>query len=113
MSKLNNSPSVTMPATRARYPQWRPITSSTKQRWWLCAVGMIASATSRMRWSAESVPIVMSVPQKSLSMDPTMPTMFSWECRAATSWLMLPLATSSLIQEMLSNFSTLTFVRSD
>ena len=102
-----------MPATRARYPQWRPITSSTKQRWWLCAVGMIASATSRMRWSAESVPIVMSVPQKSLSMDPTMPTMFSWECRAATSWLMLPLATSSWTRvRMLSMFpQTLVFER--
>ena len=28
--------------------------------------------------SAESVPIVMSVPQKSLSIEPTMPTMLRW-----------------------------------
>ena len=43
------------------------------------AVGRMASTASTMRCSAESVPIVMSVPQKSLSMDPTMPTTFRWE----------------------------------
>ena len=31
-----------------------------------------------MRCRAESVPIVISVPQKSLSIEPTMPTMFKW-----------------------------------
>lgn len=85
------------------YPQCRPITSSTNVRWWLretrgqvtprgrrgdvgtgsgpspChlwAVVVMASTISMMRCSAESVPMVMSVPQKSLSMEPTMPTMF-------------------------------------
>ena len=43
------------------------------------AVGRMASTASTMRCSAESVPIVMSVPQKSLSMEPTMPTTFRWE----------------------------------
>lgn len=45
----------------------------------LCAVVVMASTTSMMRCRAESVPMVMSVPQKSLSMEPTMPTMFRWE----------------------------------
>lgn len=45
----------------------------------LCAVVVIASTTSMIRCRAESVPMVMSVPQKSLSMEPTMPTMFRWE----------------------------------
>ena len=69
------SASLTIPATRARYPQWRPITSMMKVRWWESAVGLMASTASMMRCRAESVPIVMSVPQKSLSIDPTMPTM--------------------------------------
>ena len=47
--------------------------------WWDEAVGRMASTASTMRCSAESVPIVMSVPQKSLSMEPTMPTTFRWE----------------------------------
>lgn len=48
----------------------------------LCAVVMIASTTSMILCRAESVPIVMSVPQKSLSIDPTIPTM----CRAEYFW---------------------------
>lgn len=40
---------------------------------------MMASTTSMMRCRAESVPMVMSVPQKSLSMEPTIPTMCSVE----------------------------------
>ena len=39
----------------------------------------MASTTSMILCSAESVPMVMSVPQKSLSMEPTMPTMWSSE----------------------------------
>lgn len=42
---------------------------------YLCAVVVMASTISMMRCRAESVPMVMSVPQKSLSMEPTMPTM--------------------------------------
>ena len=45
----------------------------------LCAVVMIASTTSMILCKAESVPIVMSVPQKSLSMEPTIPTMWRAE----------------------------------
>ena len=40
------------------------------------AVGRMASTASTMRCSAESVPMVMSVPQKSLSIEPTIPTTF-------------------------------------
>ena len=42
----------------------------------LKAVDAMLSIASTMRNSAESVPTVMSVPQKSLSIEPTMPTMF-------------------------------------
>lgn len=42
---------------------------------YLCAVVMMASTTSMILCKAESVPMVISVPQKSLSMDPTIPTM--------------------------------------
>lgn len=104
------------------HPQWRPITSRTKVRWWLqrvnnictqmqlkiwrinknsmqyclldlCAVVMIASIISIMRCSAESAPMVMSVPQKSLSMEPTKPTMFRWPCFLASVSVILPEAT--------------------
>lgn len=56
----------------------------------LCAVVVMASTISMMRCSAESVPMVMSVPQKSLSMEPTMPTMFRWLERCASSAVMPP-----------------------
>lgn len=56
----------------------------------LCAVVVMASITSMMRCSAESVPMVMSVPQKSLSMEPTSPTMFSRPFAFATSSLICP-----------------------
>lgn len=45
----------------------------------LCAVVIIASTTSMILCKAESVPIVMSVPQKSLSIEPTIPTMWRAE----------------------------------
>ena len=44
----------------------------------LKAVDAMLSIASMMRNSAESVPIVKSVPQKSLSIEPTIPTMFRW-----------------------------------
>ena len=49
----------------------------------LCAVVMMASTTSMILCRAESVPMVMSVPQKSLSIEPTMPTMW----RAEYFWM--------------------------
>ena len=62
------------------HPQCRPITSRTKHLWWLVPVVLIASTASMILCSAVSVPIVMSVPQKSLSIDPTIPTMLRWAC---------------------------------
>lgn len=50
----------------------------------------MASITSMMRCSAESVPMVMSVPQKSLSMEPTKPTTLSRPLAFATSSLISP-----------------------
>lgn len=43
---------------------------------YLAAVVAMASTASMIRCRAESAPIVMSVPQKSLSIEPTKPTMF-------------------------------------
>lgn len=56
----------------------------------LWAVVMMASTTSMILCSAESVPMVMSVPQKSLSMEPTMPTMWSSELLREASSLIRP-----------------------
>jgi len=39
----------------------------------------IESIASIIRCRAVSAPMVMSVPQKSLSIEPTIPTMFKWE----------------------------------
>ena len=58
---------------RARYPQFRPITSTTNVRWWLAAVLPIWSSASVIRCSAVSAPMVISVPEKSLSIEPTKP----------------------------------------
>ena len=68
-----------MCSTISTYPQCLPITSIINVRWWEYAVEAIASIASVMRCKAESVPIVMSVPQKSLSIEPTMPAI----CRCA------------------------------
>lgn len=57
---------------------------------YLCAVVVMASTTSMMRCRAESVPMVMSVPQKSLSIEPTMPTMFRWEELLTSVSVILP-----------------------
>lgn len=77
----------------------------------LCAVVVMASTTSMMRCRAESVPMVMSVPQKSLSMEPTMPTMFRWEDFFASCSVILPVEEGSGITVDLnatlnSSFST-------
>lgn len=103
-------------------PQCLPITSRINVLWWLrveeyghitadvcfsfsqlchggwgdlCAVVVMASTTSMMRCRAESVPMVMSVPQKSLSMEPTMPTMFRWEDFFASCSVILPVEEGS------------------
>lgn len=57
---------------------------------YLWAVVVIASTISMILWRAESVPMVMSVPQKSLSMEPTIPTMFRWEEPLASCCVILP-----------------------
>ena len=51
--------------TSARYPQCLPMTSMMNDLWWEEAVGMMQSTASMIRCKAESVPMVMSVPQKS------------------------------------------------
>ncbi len=51
----------------------RPITLTMKVRWWLAAVLVMASTASVMRCRALSAPMVISVPEKSLSIEPTMP----------------------------------------
>ena len=56
----------------------------------LSAVVAMASTASIIRCRAESVPMVMSVPQKSLSMEPTIPTMFRCLYFSLSSWLILP-----------------------
>ena len=55
----------------------------------------IESIASTMRCSAESAPIVMSVPIMSLSIEPTMPAIISAGYRSAVSWSMAPSSTSS------------------
>jgi hypothetical protein len=86
---------VAIAPMRARYPQWRPITSTTNVRWWLAAVEAIASTASVIRCSAVSVPIVMSVPDMSLSIEPTRPTMLNGIAPVAVSPPTRPDVTSS------------------
>ena len=57
---------------------------------YLCAVVVMASTISMMRCRAESVPMVISVPQKSLSIDPTMPTILRCEELLASFAVILP-----------------------
>ena len=66
-----------------------PLTNKKDERH-LLAVVEIASTASMMRCSAVSVPMVMSVPQKSLSMEPTMPTMLRCLHRTFSSSVTLP-----------------------
>ena len=55
----------------------------------LVAVDSMLSTASIMRWRAESVPTVMSVPQKSLSIEPTIPDKFRWLKKLALSGVTL------------------------
>ena len=59
----------------ARKPASRPITSMKKMRSWEFAVSRILSTHSTMVFSAESYPMVASVPYRSLSMVPGRPMM--------------------------------------
>ncbi len=63
--------------TRAKYPQCLPITSKMNVLRWDESIGAMLSTVEIILCKAVSVPMVMSVPQKSLSMDPTIPTMFN------------------------------------
>lgn len=74
-SQIKKDPNRNHDKEERTYPQCRPITSMMNVLWWEYAVLTIASIASMIRCRAESVPMVMSVPQKSLSIDPTMPTM--------------------------------------
>jgi hypothetical protein len=69
-------------------------------RWWLAAVEAMASTASVMRWSAVSVPIVMSVPNMSLSIEPTRPTMLRGGFSSAVALSRRPEATSSSTREV-------------
>ncbi len=68
-------------------------------RWWLAAVEAMASIASVIRCRAVSAPIVMSVPDMSLSIEPTRPTMLKAVALAAVSASMLPPASSSSTSE--------------
>jgi len=61
---------VEMVVIRARYPEPRPMTSTTKQRRCEAAVARIMSTRLIMVLSAVSTPMPMSVPKMSLSMVP-------------------------------------------
>ena len=66
------------------------MTSSTKAREWEMAVELMLSMASQMRWSAVGAPMVMSVNDMSLSMDPTRPTILRCPCRWTCSSVMRP-----------------------
>ena len=72
------------PANNASQPQWRPMTSTTKARECEKAVELILSMASHIRCRAVGAPIVKSVIDISLSIDPTSPTIlrcawyFAW-----------------------------------
>ncbi|MPM67503.1 hypothetical protein SDC9_114426 [bioreactor metagenome] len=66
-----------------------------KIRWWLAAVEAMASTASMIRCSAVSVPIVMSVPTMSLSIEPTSPAIIRSGWVSATWRSSRPSATSS------------------
>ena len=81
---------VQMAALRASQPQARPMTSTTKERWCEDAVEVSASTALTTRCRALSAPTVLSVPLKSLSMEPTMPT----AARGGGASTIVPSATS-------------------
>jgi hypothetical protein len=53
-------------------------------------VVFIWSKASQMRWRAVGAPIVKSVMDMSLSIDPTRPTILRWPCASASSFEILP-----------------------
>lgn len=92
--KMKSAP-VATPAIRASHPQCRPMTSTTKAREWDEAVASIRSTALQILCSAEWQPMVESVPERSLSIEPTRPTML--RCLNGWSWLAVnsPLDSSS------------------
>lgn len=66
-----------------------------KVRWCEYAVLTIASIASIMRCNAESVPMVISVPQKSLSIEPTIPAICNTPYFFLWSALIFPVERSS------------------
>lgn len=55
-----------------------------------------------IRCRAESVPMVISVPQKSLSIEPTIPTMFRWDEFLACSSVILPAVKNKQMKKILN-----------
>lgn len=49
------------------------------------------SMASQMRFKAVGAPMVRSVKDMSLSMDPTRPTSFKWECASSWAVVILPM----------------------
>lgn len=76
------------PANNASQPQSLPMTSTTKALEWLYAVELMLSMASQMRWRAVGAPMVRSVMDMSLSMEPTSPTSLRCECRESWSSVM-------------------------
>lgn len=81
---MKSAPALT-PAMSASQPQWRPMTSTTKARECEKAVELILSIDSHILRSAVYAPIVISVMDISLSIDPTVPTMLRCAYRSACS----------------------------
>lgn len=71
-------PAHLAPAMSASHPQWRPMTSTTNARECDTAVELMLSIDSQMRCSAVTAPIVRSVIDMSLSIEPTRPAMRRW-----------------------------------
>ena len=82
------------PAIKASHPQCLPITSSTKALLWEAAVEFMLSIASQILCNAVGAPIVRSVMDISLSMDPTSPTILRCPCWTAWASVILPVKMS-------------------
>ena len=72
--KITAKAPVARPVCRAMNPASRPMTSTKNRRLWELAVSRILSMHSMTVLQAVSYPMVRSVPKRSLSMVPGMPT---------------------------------------
>ena len=88
--KSNKNKTHATPAKTASQPQSRPMTSTTKAREWLYAVELMLSIASQMRCNAVGAPMVRSVNDMSLSIEPTKPQMRRWECFWSCASVMIP-----------------------